>query len=197
MEASLVLCTSNAGKVAELRALLPAAWRVIGLPELGITEELPETGDTLEANAVQKARYVYERCGLPCIADDTGLEVDALGGVPGVYSARYAGPARDPAANMARLLKELQGVADRDAGFRTMIAYIDASGEQVFEGAVRGTITDAPRGAGGFGYDPVFLPQMSDLTFAELDPMRKNAISHRGQAVWKLVRWLMEDHRPH
>ena len=196
MEASLVLCTSNPGKLAELRALLPDTWRVIGLPELGITEELPETGDTLEANALQKARYVFERCGLPCIADDTGLEVDALGGRPGVYSARYAGPARDPGANMALLLKELQGVADRSAGFRTAIAYIEASGEQVFEGRVRGTIIDAPRGTGGFGYDPIFLPQMSDLTFAELDPLRKNAISHRGQAVWKLVRWLMEDHRP-
>ncbi len=196
MEASLVLCTANPGKVAELRALLPDTWRVIGLPELGIAEELPETGDTLEANALQKARYVFDRCGLPCIADDTGLEVDALGGAPGVYSARYAGPGRDAAANMTLLLKELQGVADRKAGFRTVIAYVDTRGEQLFEGAVRGTITEAPRGAGGFGYDPVFLPHMSDLTFAELDPMRKNAISHRGQAVWKLVRWLMEDHRP-
>lgn len=192
---SLVLCTSNPGKVSELRALLPTAWRIIGLKELGIEEELPETGDTLELNALQKARHVFERCGLPCIADDTGLEVDALGGRPGVYSARYAGPARDPDANMALLLKELQGISDRHAGFRTAIAYVDADGEQLFTGAVRGTIIDAPRGAGGFGYDPVFLPHMSDLTFAELDPMRKNAISHRGQAVWKLVHWLMEDHR--
>jgi XTP/dITP diphosphohydrolase len=193
---SLVLCTTNPGKVAELRALLPHSWRVIGLPELGIIGDLPETGDTLEANALQKARFVFERCGLPCIADDTGLEVDALGGRPGVYSARYAGAACDPAANMALLLKELRGATDRSAGFRTAIAYIDAECEQVFEGTVRGTIIDAPRGAGGFGYDPVFLPEMSDLTFAELDPMRKNAISHRGQAVWKLVRWLVEDHRP-
>lgn len=196
METQLVLCTANPGKVAELLALLPPHWRVAGLADVGVTADIPETGDTLQANAGQKARYVFERTGLPCIADDTGLEVDALGGAPGVHSARYAGPARDPAANMHKLLEELVGRTDRTARFRTVIAYVDGTGTRFFEGDVEGTITDAPRGAGGFGYDPVFLPRMSDLTFAELDPMRKNAISHRGRAVWRLVEWLTEHHRP-
>lgn len=192
----MVLCTANPGKVAELRALLPPHWGVVGLSEVGITTDIPETGDTLQANAEQKARYVHERTGLPCIADDTGLEVEALGGAPGVHSARYAGPARDPAANMHKLLEELAGRTDRTARFRTVIAYVDGAGTRFFEGDVEGAITDAPRGGGGFGYDPVFLPRMSDLTFAELDPMRKNAISHRGRAVWRLVEWLTEHHRP-
>lgn len=196
MDAELVLCTANPGKVAELKAMLPDHWRVLGLPDVGVTEDIPETGDTLEANAELKARYVFERTGRPCIADDTGLEVAALGGAPGVHSARYAGPARDPAANTRKLLAALEGRADRSARFRTVIAYVDAGGTRFFEGDVAGTITDAPRGSGGFGYDPVFLPHMSALTFAELDPARKNAISHRGRAVWRLVEWLTEHHRP-
>lgn len=196
MDAALVLCTANPGKLAELKALLPGHWRVLGLADVGVTEDIPETGDTLEANAEQKARHVFERTGLPCIADDTGLEVDALGGGPGVHSARYAGPAREAEANMRKLLAALAGIADRRARFRTVIAYVDAQGTRFFEGDVEGAITDAPRGAGGFGYDPVFLPRMSDLTFAELDAVRKNAISHRGRAVWRLVEWLTEHHRP-
>jgi XTP/dITP diphosphohydrolase len=188
-----LLCTGNPGKAAELRALLPVGIELVTLTEAGLPTDLPETGDTLEANALQKARYAHERTGLPCIADDTGLEVDALNGAPGVLSARYAGEAKDPAANMAKLLHELQGVTDRSARFRTVIALVDGEGERTFEGEVRGTITEAPRGTGGFGYDPVFLPEMSDLTFAELDPRRKNAISHRGMAVWKLVRALASD----
>lgn len=196
MDAELVLCTANPGKVAELKAMLPDHWRVLGLPDVGVTEDIPETGDTLEANAELKARYVFERTGRPCIADDTGLEVAALGGAPGVHSARYAGPARDPAANTRKLLAALEGRADRSARFRTVIAFVDAGGTRFFEGDVAGTITDAPRGSGGFGYDPVFLPHRSALTFAELDPARKNAISHRGRAVWRLVEWLTEHHRP-
>jgi XTP/dITP diphosphohydrolase len=188
-----LLCTGNPGKAAELRALLPVGIELVTLTEAGLPTDLPETGDTLEANALQKARYAHERTALPCIADDTGLEVDALNGAPGVLSARYAGEAKDPAANMAKLLHELQGVTDRSARFRTVIALVDGEGERTFEGEVRGTITEAPRGTGGFGYDPVFLPEMSDLTFAELDPRRKNAISHRGMAVWKLVRALASD----
>lgn len=196
MDAELVLCTANPGKVAELKAMLPGQWRVLGLTDVGVIEDIPESGETLEANAELKARHVFERTGLPCIADDTGLEVAALGGAPGVHSARYAGPARDPAANMRKLLDALAGRTDRDARFRTVIAYVDAQGTRCFEGEVAGTITDAPRGSGGFGYDPVFLPHMSTLTFAELDPARKNAISHRGRAVWRLVEWLTEHHRP-
>lgn len=194
MEAQLVLCTGNPGKVAEIRALLPGHFHIRALGDLGLPTDLPETGTTLHANAEQKARFAFERCGLPCIADDTGLEVDALDGAPGVYSARYAGEARDPIANMSKLLHALAGSTDRRARFRTVIAHVDTEGTTFFEGTVEGTITLEPRGTGGFGYDPVFLPSMSDLTFAELDAKRKNAVSHRGQAVWKLVRWLGERH---
>lgn len=187
-----LLCTGNPGKAAELRALLPPGIGLVTLAEAGLPDDLPETGDTLEANALQKARYAHQRTGLSCIADDTGLEVVALGGAPGVLSARYAGNAKDPASNMDKLLRELESVQDRSARFRTVIALVDQQGEHLFEGEVRGTITTDRRGTGGFGYDPVFLPEMSDLTFAELDAARKNAISHRGQAVWKLVRFMAE-----
>ena len=191
----MLLCTGNPGKVAELRALLPHDIELLSLADAGLPADLPETGDTLEANALQKARFAFERTGLPCIADDTGLEVDALNGTPGVYSARYAGAAKDPAANMARLLGELEGRSDRRARFRTVIAFISWNIEHTVSGEVEGSIIDAPRGEGGFGYDPIFRPEMSTLTFAEMDAKTKNAISHRGQAVWKLVRWLSEDQR--
>lgn len=191
----MVLCTGNEGKVAELRALLPADIGLLSLKDVGLPADLPETGATLQANALQKARFAFERTGLPCIADDSGLEVDALGGAPGVLSARYAGPAKDPKANMAQLLNELGARTDRRARFRTVIAFVANGVERVFEGEVRGEIIDAPRGTGGFGYDPVFRPEMSDLTFGEMDTRMKNAISHRGQAVWRFVRWLAEDQR--
>ncbi len=194
MEADLVLCTGNPGKVEEIRALLPARLKIVGLTEMGLPQDLPETGDTLHANAEQKARFAFERCGLPCIADDTGLEVDALNGAPGVFSARYAGEEKSADANMHKLLTEMHGRTDRRAHFRTVIAHVDGTGVEFFEGTVDGTITEEPRGTGGFGYDPIFLPVMSNLTFGELDAMRKNAISHRGQAVWKLVRWLSDPH---
>lgn len=193
--ARLLLCTGNQGKLEELRALLPPSVQLLTLVEAGLPTDLPETGDTLEANALQKARFAHERTGLDCIADDTGLEVDALGGAPGVHSARYAGEAKDTTANMAKLLRELRGAEERSARFRTVIALVTRSGEHTFEGEVRGTITETPRGTGGFGYDPLFRPEMSDLTFAELDPVRKNAISHRARAVWKLARFLDEHYR--
>jgi XTP/dITP diphosphohydrolase len=195
MDADLVICTGNPGKLIELRALLPKGIRAITLEAAGLPLDLPETGATLHANAEQKARFAFERCGIPCVADDSGLEVEALGGAPGVFSARYAGEEKSAAANMRKLLHELQGVIDRRARFRTVIAYVDIEGVRSFEGEVCGVITDAPRGDGGFGYDPVFLPEMSDLTFAELDPMRKNAISHRAQAMWKFARFIGEHHR--
>ena len=190
-----LLCTGNPGKIAELRALLPNSTELMSLEEAGLPLDLPETGDTFAANALQKARFAFERTGLVCIADDSGVEVAALGGAPGVYSARYAGAAKSDTANMQKLLRELEGVQDRSARFRTVVALVDAEGEQLFEGEVRGAITTELRGSNGFGYDPVFLPEMSDLTFAELDAKLKNAISHRGQAVWKLVRWLSERER--
>lgn len=191
----LLLCTGNPGKIAELRAMLPGNMELMGLADAGLPLDLPETGDSFTANALQKARFAFERTGLPCIADDSGLEVEALNGAPGVYSARYAGEEKSDRANMAKLLHELDGVPDRRARFRTVVALIDPGGEHTFEGEVRGMITTEPRGINGFGYDPVFLPEMSDLTFAELDAGMKNAISHRGQAVWKLVRFLSERQR--
>jgi XTP/dITP diphosphohydrolase len=193
--AAIVLCTGNEGKVAELRALLTGGVELLSLAQVGLPADLPETGDTLEANAVQKAQYAHERCGLPCIADDTGLEVQALGGAPGVYSARYAGAQRDPQANMARLLAALEGEADRRARFRTVLALVDGTGVHTFEGVVEGRIIGAPRGTGGFGYDPIFVPDQGDRTFAELDKEAKNAISHRGRAVALLVRHLAEHYR--
>ncbi len=186
-----VLCTGNPGKAAELRALLPAHIELITLAETGLPLDLPETGDTLEANALQKARFAFERTGLPCIADDTGLEVPSLGNAPGVYSARYAGETKDPAANMAKLLRELEGEADRSARFRTVIALVDRDGEHTFEGEVSGRIAEALCGTGGFGYDPVFVPENESRTFAELSAAEKNRISHRGRAVRELVNWLV------
>lgn len=189
-----LLCTGNPGKIDELHAMLPGI-ELLSLKDAGLPADLPETGDSFAANALQKARFARARTGLPCIADDSGLEVNALGGAPGVFSARYAGAAKDDHANMAKLLKELEGATDRSARFRTVIALVDDRGEHLFEGEVRGSITSAPRGTNGFGYDPVFLPEMSDLTFAELDAKLKNAISHRGHAVWKLVQFLSERQR--
>ncbi|MBK7384375.1 MAG: RdgB/HAM1 family non-canonical purine NTP pyrophosphatase [Flavobacteriales bacterium] len=186
----IVLCTGNPGKVAELRALLPVRIELVTLGELGIPGDLPESGETLEENALQKARYVFERCGLPCLSDDTGLAVEALGGAPGVHSARYAGTARDADANMDRLLRELEGVKDRSAAFRTVLALVGPEGEQLFEGSVHGRIGEKPIGKGGFGYDPIFLPQGSSRTFAEMDAEAKNRISHRALAMEKFLDWI-------
>lgn len=186
----MVLCTGNAGKVAELLALLPSDIELVGLNELDMPSDLPETQETLEGNAIQKAVYVFERTGLTCIADDTGLEVDALGGAPGVRSARYAGMDKDPQANMQRLLAELQGRSDRSARFRTVIALVGPNGVRTFEGVVEGAIEHAPKGSKGFGYDPLFVPEGGALTFAEIDSVEKNAISHRARAVQALVHYL-------
>ncbi|MFN6116093.1 MAG: RdgB/HAM1 family non-canonical purine NTP pyrophosphatase [Flavobacteriales bacterium] len=186
----MVLCTGNPGKVFELSALLPSEIELIGLKDVGMPVDLPETQETLEGNAVQKATYVFELTGLTCIADDTGLEVDALGGRPGVRSARYAGMDKDPQANMQRLLAELHGRSDRSARFRTVVALVGPDGVRTFEGAVEGIIAHVPRGTKGFGYDPVFVPDGSDLTFAEMDPTAKNVVSHRARAVQALVTYL-------
>jgi XTP/dITP diphosphohydrolase len=183
----LILCTGNAGKIEELRALLPGHIALLSLADVQLPKDLPETGVTLEANALQKARFVYERTGLPCVADDTGLEVQALGGAPGVYSARYAGESRDAQANMAKLLEELSGKGDRSARFRTVLALVTDQGEKTFEGTVEGTIGTIRKGTNGFGYDPIFIPQGCSETFAELDPAIKNSMSHRGRAVQRLI----------
>lgn len=179
----LVLCTGNTGKVAELRALLGTTVEVLTLSDVGLPPDLPETGDTLHANALQKARYAYACCGLACLSDDTGLEVDALNGAPGVFSALYAGEAKDPVANMARLLQEMSDHTDRTARFRTVLALVTASEEHTFDGTVEGSITHAPRGSGGFGYDPIFQPIGHHRTFAEMDAATKNSMSHRARAM--------------
>ncbi len=183
----LVLCTGNAGKVDEMRAMLPQDIQVLSLAEVDLPADLPESGTTLEANALEKARFAHERTGLPCLADDSGLEVDALNGTPGVYSARYAGEARDPALNMAKLLRELEGKADRKARFRTVLALVDGQRELFFEGTVEGEITETSAGEGGFGYDPIFRPEGHGATFAQMDRAAKNAVSHRGRAIRKLL----------
>ena len=183
----LILCTGNTGKLAELRVLLPQHITLLSLSDVDLPTDLPETGATLEANALEKARFAFERTGLPCVADDTGLEVNALGGAPGVYSARYAGEARDAGSNMAKLLEELSGQADRSARFRTVLALITEQGEEVFEGTVEGTIALVRKGVNGFGYDPLFIPKGYSGTFAELDPALKNSMSHRSLAVQRLI----------
>ncbi len=188
----IIFATNNAHKLGEVQALLGDAFSLVTLRACGITEDIPETAPTLEGNALQKARYVYERTGKSCFADDTGLEVDALGGAPGVHSARYATDGHDFAANNRLLLHNLEAESNRKANFRTVIALILDGEEFLFEGRVDGTITTTPSGNGGFGYDPLFVPEGYDITFADMSAEEKNAISHRGRAVAKLVEFLKD-----
>lgn len=188
---NLCFATNNAHKLDEVRPLVGERFRLLTLADIDCAVDLPETSATLEGNAAQKARYVWEHFGVPCFADDTGLEVTALRGEPGVYSARYAGPERDAAANMRKLLHELRGQADRSARFRTVIAYIDGAGTlHQFDGVVTGQIITEARGGQGFGYDPIFQPDGYDRTFAELPLSEKNRISHRARAVAALAAFL-------
>lgn len=186
----IVFATNNAHKLSEVKAVLGDGYELVTLKEVGITEDIPETGDTLDENASLKARYVYERTGLDCFADDTGLEVEALGGAPGVRSARYATDGHDFAANNRKLLKELDGVTNREARFRTVISLIVAGEEIQVEGVVNGVIALSESGSDGFGYDPLFIPEGKGVTFAEMSVDEKNSISHRGRAVAELVKVL-------
>ena len=186
----IVFATNNAHKLSEVKAVLGDGFELVTLREVGITEDIPETGATLAENASQKARYVYDRTGLDCFADDTGLEVEALDGRPGVRSARYAGEGHDFKANNRKLIAELQGKENRSARFRTVISLIRGGVEQQVEGIVRGVIATEESGTEGFGYDPLFIPEGSDVTFAEMSAEAKNAISHRGRAVAALVKIL-------
>lgn len=188
----LVFATNNKHKIREISALLDDRFTIVGLADVGIEEDIPEDADTLAGNALSKARHVHARTGLNVFADDTGLEVDALNGAPGVYSARYAGPGKSPDDNIVRLLKQLEGITDRKARFRTVIALILNDKEYLFEGTVEGKITMDRRGAGGFGYDPVFMAESFDRTFAELPLAEKNLISHRAKATEKLITFLEE-----
>ena len=184
--------TNNKKKLEEIRSWLGTDWQVVSLEDIGCTEELPETGETLEANSAQKAHYVWEHYSIACFADDTGLEVEALGGEPGVYSARYAGDQRSNEDNMALLLQKLQDKQNRRARFRTVLTYISAAGEWQFDGEVQGEIIEAPRGDKGFGYDPIFVPEGHNRTFAQMPMEEKNSMSHRARAMAKLVQFLQQ-----
>lgn len=189
----VLFATNNRHKIEEVRSILGPDFRIPGLSDINFTEELPETRDTLEGNAEQKARYIFDKFGIACFADDSGLEVESLNGEPGVRSARYAGPHGNSDENINLLLKNLEDVADRSARFRTVIALVDKNGDiRLFEGVIRGTILTGRRGTSGFGYDPLFVPEGYALTFAEMSPTMKNSISHRALALNKLVTHLKE-----
>lgn len=186
----IIFATNNAHKLSEVQAVLGDGFTLVTPRECGVTEEIPEEQETLEGNASQKARYLHDRTGMDCFADDTGLEVEALGGAPGVHSARYATDGHDFAANNRLLLKNMEGVADRRARFRTVISLIIDGEEHLFEGIVEGRILDHETGHEGFGFDPLFVPEGSEKSFAEMTPDEKNAVSHRGRAVRKLAAYL-------
>lgn len=188
----LVFATGNSHKVKEVRKLLPASVELLSLSDLDFTDDLPETANTFEGNALQKARYIYDKLGVNCIADDSGIEVFVLGGRPGVFSARYAGPDCNSHDNVKKLLTEMKGETNRKARFRTIIASIIDGEEKTFEGIVNGEITTDIRGMEGFGYDPVFIPEGYNNTFAEMSPEQKNMISHRAMAIQKLTLYLKQ-----
>ena len=198
MQEKLVFATNNAHKIAEVRAILGDRRQILSLEEIGCNEEIPETAATIEGNALQKARWVSQRFDCDCFADDTGLEVEVLGGEPGVMSARYAqangrGAAHDSTANSTLLLERMDGIANRKARFRTAIALIIAGKETIVEGVVNGSIATAPHGTDGFGYDPLFIPEGETKTFAEMSPTEKNAISHRRRATEALLKVLKDN----
>lgn len=187
----LVFATNNAHKLQELRQMLGERYEILGLADIGCHEDIPETADFIEGNAQIKARFVKENYGYDCFSDDTGLEIDALNGEPGVHSARYAGPGHDSEANIDKVLGLLQGVTERTARFRTAIALLQGEEMHIFEGQVEGIILTERHGTGGFGYDSIFQPIEGDgSTFAQMSPQDKNRISHRGRAVAKLVEYL-------
>lgn len=189
---NIVFATNNPNKIKEVQALVPSHIKLVSLKDIGCVEDLPETQDTIKGNAIQKANYIKEHYGLDCFADDTGLEVIALNGAPGVYSARYAGPERSADANMDLLLSELASKNNRSARFKTVIA-MHFQGELItFEGICEGEITTSKSGSSGFGYDPIFKPKNYNQTFAEISLGEKNRIGHRGKAVSKLVEYFKQ-----
>ena len=192
----IVFATNNPNKLKEIQSLIPKEIEIISLKEIGCNEDIPETGDTLEANAFQKAHYIKDNFNYDCFADDTGLEIDELNGDPGVYSARYAGPERNANANMNKVLNELKGKKNRKAQFRTAIALILKGEEHLFEGKVEGYISKDKQGNEGFGYDPIFIPENNIRSFAQMSMQEKGAISHRGRAVKKLVAYLKNLSKP-
>lgn len=186
----LVIATNNAHKLEEIKAILGNEFELLSLKDIHCDVDIPENSDTLEGNASQKSHYVYDNYGLDCFADDTGLEVEALGGAPGVHTARYATEGHDTDANTRKLLHELEGVKNRKARFRTIVSLIENGVEHQFEGIVNGEITEYKKGEKGFGYDPVFIPEGYTETFAELGVDVKNQVSHRSRAIAKLCEYL-------
>jgi XTP/dITP diphosphohydrolase len=193
MEDTLVFATGNRHKIAEVNRMLEGILKVVPMAELGQTGDLPENQDTLAANALEKAWYLHRKYGINCFSEDSGLEIDALDGRPGVRSARYAGEGKNDRDNIRKVLEELQEVTDRRARFRTVIALIYNEAVHFFEGAVEGWIIDAPQGEGGFGYDPIFRPEGHARSFAEMDQTEKDAISHRGRAIRQLIEFLKQN----
>ena len=187
----LVFATGNKGKLREAAEILGEGFQLTTPMDFGITEDIPETGDTLKANSLQKAQYLYDRCGCDCFADDTGLEVDALGGAPGVYTARYAGEGKDFNANMDKVLEELKGKDSRRARFKSVITLIINGEAYFFEGTLEGVISYEKSGNGGFGYDPIFIAdEFPGMTLADITEEQKNDISHRGKALRAMAQWL-------
>lgn len=187
----LVFATNNAHKLREVRDMLEGEITVLSLADIGCSETIPETADTLQGNALIKARYIKTHYGYDCFADDTGLQVVQLGGRPGVYSARYAGEECDPEKNMQKLLGELEGIDDRRASFITVVALIQGEEEKIFEGEVKGRILEEKQGSEGFGYDPLFVPDGYEESFAQLGEETKNHISHRARAMQKMKEYLL------
>lgn len=186
----IVFATANPNKVREIKEMLPDNYSIKSLADIGCHEDIPETSPTIEGNAILKAKYVKEHFGLDCFAEDTGLEVEALDGAPGVYSARYAGPQKNAEENMRLLLERLAPHPNRKARFKTVIALIMGEETFTFEGIINGHIAQKRSGEGGFGYDPIFIPEKHQTSFAEMDKNEKNAISHRGRALVKLINFL-------
>ena len=189
----LVFATNNAHKLDEVRNILGDTFEILGMAQIGCHDDIEETADTFAGNALIKARYIKKKYGYDCFADDSGLEIEALGGAPGVYSARFAGEGHNSEKNMDKVLSLMQGKSNRNARFCTVVALVTGEGEYTFEGEIKGEILDERRGEGGFGYDPIFRPENETLTFAEMGDDRKNAISHRARAVKKLAEFLLKD----
>ena len=188
----ILFATNNTHKLREIQEILGNQFTVLSLRDIKLDVEIPETQETLQGNAAQKAWFIYEKTGMNCFADDTGLEIEALDGRPGVYSARYAGEGCSFDDNVRKILAELEGIHHRNACFRTVICLIMDGMERLFEGRVDGVITNERHGEGGFGYDPVFIPNGHTQTFAEMPPYLKNGISHRGRAISKMLRFLQK-----